>query len=55
MTDRNTSEAIRDAIAHGLIVKNADNCRAAGFRFFNQCDDGGAVFGVQRGGRLIEQ
>lgn len=48
-------QTIRYAVAHSLIVKNTDNCCAAGFCFFNQCDDGGAIFGVQRGGGFIEQ
>ncbi|VEA64863.1 Uncharacterised protein [Salmonella enterica subsp. salamae] len=48
-------QTIRHAVAHGLVMKNTDDRRAARFGFGNQRDHGGTVVGVQRGGRFIQQ
>lgn len=48
-------QAVGDVITYGFVMENADDGCAAGFGFSDQFDYGGAVFGVQRGGRFVEQ
>jgi len=48
-------QAVGDVITYGFVMEDADDGRATGFGFANQLDYGGAVFGVQRGGRFVEQ
>ena len=48
-------KTIRHAIADCGVVEDPHDRRPARFGLFDQLDDGGAVFGIQRGGRFIEQ
>src|SRR5581483_1778577 len=48
-------QAVRDRVAHVEIVHDRQDCGAGALALVDQLDDGGAVLGVERGGRLVEQ
>ena len=48
-------QAVSDVITYGFVMEDADDGRATGFGIADQFHYGGAVFGVQRGGRFVEQ
>jgi hypothetical protein len=52
---RDVDHAIGDAIAHVLVVKDAEDGHAGRLALVDQVDDHAAVRGVERGGRLVEQ
>lgn len=48
-------QAVGDVITYSFVMEDADDGCATGFGFVNQFHHRGAVFGVQRGGRFVEQ
>ena len=48
-------QTVGDLVTRGLVVKNTDDRRAAGFGFMDQFHHRGAIFAIQRGGGLVEK